>query len=216
MNSSFTTTQIIAKEGWRNVAIVFAIFLLACWMDFGSHVMFITLLICIIIYRNPERIPTEDDPLAILAPIDGKITAIERVENESLDNKKSLCVKIRSLPFDAGMIRAPALIKLINTKTTHGLSLLPNRKEAQKLNEQLEMSCLYKNSPFIIRIIAGVFTRKIHFAKNKGVLKAGDRIAFIADGVIELFLPFDSRINLSVGDYVKSGESVMGYFNYKD
>jgi phosphatidylserine decarboxylase len=94
--------------------------------------------------------------------------------------------------------------------------LPPNNKKAKKLNEQLEMSCFYKNSPFLIRVIAGVFTSKIHFSKNKGSLKAAERIAFIVDGVVELFLPFDSRIKLSVGDYVKGGESVMGYFAYKD
>ncbi|MDR1555300.1 MAG: phosphatidylserine decarboxylase, partial [Campylobacteraceae bacterium] len=110
MNERFTTTQIIAKEGWRNIAIVFAIFLLSCWMDFGSHIMFIILLIFITVYRNPERAVEEDDPLAILAPIDGKIIAIERVENDFLDTKKWLYVKIRSLPFDVSMIRSIASV----------------------------------------------------------------------------------------------------------
>jgi phosphatidylserine decarboxylase len=216
MDERFTTTQIIAKEGWRNIAIVFVVFLLLCWIDFGSHIMFIIFLLLITIYRNPERVAAEDDPLAILAPIDGKIIAIERVENDLLTDKKCLYVKIRSLPFDVSMIRSIAFANLTNTKVTHGLSLPPNKKNAKKLNEQLELSCSSKNSPFVIRIIAGVFTQKIYFAKSKGALKAGERIAFVVDGAVELFLPFDSRIKLSVGDYVKGGESVMGYFSYKD
>ncbi|MDR2635702.1 MAG: hypothetical protein LBC08_02605, partial [Campylobacteraceae bacterium] len=87
MNSSFSTTQIIAKEGWRNIAIVFAIFLLSCLADFGSHIMLVVLLVFIAIYRNPERIAEEDDPLAILAPIDGKIIAIETAENGFFEGK---------------------------------------------------------------------------------------------------------------------------------
>jgi phosphatidylserine decarboxylase len=209
----FTTTQIIAKEGWRNIAIVFAIFLLSCLINFGSYIMLVILLIVVTIYRNPERIAADDDPLAILAPIDGKITAIESVENYFL-NGKSLHVKIRSLPFDVGIIRSPVSANLIDTKITHGLSLPPDKKEAQKLNEQLEMKYSYKNSSFIIRIIAGVLARKIHFAKSNGTVKAGERIAFVTDGIVELFLPYDSRIKLSVGDYVKGGESIMGYFAY--
>jgi phosphatidylserine decarboxylase len=212
----FTTTQIIAKEGWCNIAIAFSIFLLSCWMDFGSHIMFVILLILITIYRNPERIAVEDDPLAILAPIDGKIVAIERIESSILNNEKCLHVKIRSLPFDVSIIRSPVLSNLINTKIIHGLFLPPHKKEAEKLNERLEMNCSYKDSLFAIRITAGVFARKIYFSKSKGNLKAAERIAFITDGMVELFLPFDSRIKFSVGDYVKGGESVMGYFSYKD
>ncbi|MDR0579511.1 MAG: phosphatidylserine decarboxylase [Campylobacteraceae bacterium] len=215
MYRQFTTTQIIAKEGWRNIAIVFAIFLLSCLIGFGSHIMLVILLIIIAIYRNPERIAADDDHLAILAPIDGKITAIESVEDYS-SNGKSLYVKIRSLPFDVSIIRSPVSANLIDTKVIHGLSLLPDKKEAQKLNERLEMKYSYKDSSFIIRVIAGVLARKIHFAKSKGAIKAGERIAFITDGIVELFLPYDSRIKLSVGDYVKGGESIMGYFAYKD
>ncbi|MDR1460042.1 MAG: phosphatidylserine decarboxylase [Campylobacteraceae bacterium] len=216
MCERFTTTQIIAKEGWRNIAIVFVIFLLSCWVDFGSHVMFIVLLLFITIYRNPERIAAEDDPLAILAPIDGKIIAIERIESNLLGDTKCLHVKIRSLPFDVSMIRSPASTNLTNVKAIHGLFLPPHKKEAEKLNERLEINCSYKNLSFVIRIVAGVFAKKINLAKNKGSLKAGERIAFVTDGIVELFLPFDSRIKLSIGDYVKGAESVIGYFAYKD
>ncbi|MDR1285555.1 MAG: phosphatidylserine decarboxylase [Campylobacteraceae bacterium] len=216
MREQFTTTQIIAKEGWRNIAIVFVIFLLSCWVDFGSHVMFIILLIFITVYRNPERIAEEDDPLAILAPIDGKIIAIERVESNLLDDTKCLYIKIRSLPFDVSMIRSPASANIVSVKAIHGLFLPPHKKEAEKLNERLEINCSFQKSSFIIRIVAGVFARKIYFAKNRGNIKAGERIAFITDGIVELFLPFDSRLKLSIGDYVKGAKSVIGYFAYKD
>ncbi|MDR0408286.1 MAG: phosphatidylserine decarboxylase [Campylobacteraceae bacterium] len=214
MSNSFTTTQIIAKEGWCNIGVVFALFLLSCWMDFGSHVMFVVLLLLIVVYRNPERIAAEDDPFAVLAPVDGKIIAIERVESNR--DTKSLYVKIRSLPFDVSMVRSIASANIINVKTIHGLSLPPHKKEAEKLNERLDINFSCKDSSFAIRILSGVFAGKIHLAKNRGNVKAGERIAFIADGAVELFLPFDSRIKLSVGDYVKGGESVIGYFSYKD
>ncbi|MDR2080433.1 MAG: phosphatidylserine decarboxylase [Campylobacteraceae bacterium] len=212
MNSSFTTTQIIAKEGWKVCGIAFMLFLLAVWANFAAFFMFVVLLFLLFVYRNPERIAAEDDPLAILAPIDGKITAIESVEK---DGGKFLYVRIRSLPFDVSMVRSIISANLINIKITHGLSLPPNKKEAQKLNEQLEMNCIFQNSQFSIRIIAGVLARKIYFAKSKGFLKSCERIAFVTDGIVELFLPFDSRIKLSMGDYVKGGESVIGYFAYK-
>ncbi|MDR2100429.1 MAG: phosphatidylserine decarboxylase [Campylobacteraceae bacterium] len=212
MNGSFTTTQIISKEGWCGIITAFVLFLLAVWMDFAVVFMFFVLFFLLFIYRNPERIAAEDDPLAIIAPIDGKITAVKSIETK---DGKFLYASIRSLPFDVSIIRSSVSAKLINTKITHGLFLPPHKKEAKSLNERLEINCTFYNLPFSMRIIAGVFARKIHFAKSKGFLKSGERIAFVTDGIVELFLPYDSRLKLSIGDYVKGGESVIGYFSYK-
>jgi phosphatidylserine decarboxylase len=215
MNDHFTSTQIIAKEGWLNIGVAFIIFLLACLFDFGSHFMLFVLLFLTFIYRNPERIAYEDDPLAILAPIDGKITAIDKDEN-LIENQSFLRIKIRSLFFDVSMARFPIDAFLSNAKTTHGLFLTPNTKTAERLNEQIELKCAHKNLPFYMRITAGSFSKKISLGKERGNIKSGARIAFMVDGTVELFLPLNSRIKLSIGDNVKGGESVIGYLAYKE
>jgi phosphatidylserine decarboxylase len=213
MNSSFTTTQIIAKEGWRVCGIAFALFLLAVWTHFAAFFMLLVLLFLLFIYRNPERIPTEDDPLAIIAPIDGKITEINRCADES--GKKSLYIKIRSLPFNVSMVRSPAAAILSSAKTTYGLFLPPYTKEALALNERIDIKCAKGDDNFAIKLRAGIFSRKLYLSKERGNIRVGTRIAFMVDGTVELFLPLEARIKLSIGDYVKGGESVMGYFAYK-
>ncbi|MDR0666344.1 MAG: phosphatidylserine decarboxylase [Campylobacteraceae bacterium] len=213
MNVSFTTTQIIAKEGWKICGIVFVLFLLAVLTHFAAFFMLVVLLFLLFIYRNPERIPAEDDPLAVIAPIDGKITEINRCMDEF--GKKSLYIKIRSLPFDVSMVRSPAAAVLSSAKTTYGLFLPPYTKEALALNECVDIKCVKNSDNFAMRLRAGVFSRKLYLSKDRGNIRAGTRIAFMVDGTVELFLPLEARIKLSIGDYVKGGESVMGYFAYK-
>ncbi|MDR2790740.1 MAG: phosphatidylserine decarboxylase [Campylobacteraceae bacterium] len=216
MNGSFTTTQIIAKEGWKVCGVAFALFLFAAWTHFAAWLMLFVLIFLLFIYRNPERIAAEDDPLAILAPIDGKITAIEQSADELSGGEKCLYIRIRSLPFDVSMVRFPATAVLTSAKTVHGLFLPPHAKEAFILNERIDMKCAKGNDNFAIRLRAGAFSRRLYLSKEKGNIRSGARVAFMVDGIVELFLPFDSRIKFSTGDYVKGGESVMGYFAYKD
>ncbi|MDR1976737.1 MAG: phosphatidylserine decarboxylase [Campylobacteraceae bacterium] len=215
MDSSFTTTQIIAKEGWRVCAAAFVIFLLAVWVHFAALLMLLVLVFLLFIYRNPERIAAENDELTLLAPIDGKIVAIDRNTSELVGGKNSLYIKIRSLPFDVSMVRFPATAALTSAKTIHGLFLPPSSKEAIVLNERIDMKCTKGDDIFAMRLRAGVFSRKLYLSKERGNIRAGERIAFMVDGIVELFLPADARIKLAIGDYVKGGESILGYFAHK-
>jgi len=176
--------------------------------------MFIVVLLLMFVYRNPERIAMEDDPLAIISPIDGKIVAIERITSE-LQKQDFLYVKIRSLPFDVGMVRFPIGSTLNSAKTIHGLFLPPYKKIASALNERIDFKCSHNNTPFFMRVQAGMFSKKIYLGYGRGELKAGSRIAFMVDGSVELLLPLDSRVKVSIGAHVKGGESVIGYFAYK-
>ena len=212
MFKSFTTTQIIAKEGWKNIFLIMILFIVSCFIDFGFVVIFFVLLLTLYIYRNPERIANEDDLRAIIAPLDGKIVKIDRVNNGFSDNEKSIHVVIRNLPYNTGMVRFPTNGELVDVKTIHGLFLPPFNKLSKKLNERVLMKCKKDTNSFYMKIRAGMFCRKVHLSSVRGNMKSGNRIAFIVDGSVELFLPINSRIKLSVGDYVKSGESILGYF----
>lgn len=213
---SFTKTEIIALEGWNNIVVVVLLLIVSAFIDFGFIFMILVLLVTLYIYRNPERIANEDDPLAILSPIDGKIVKIDRVINDMTNNEKGVHVVIQNLPFNVGMIRFPTAGELIDAKTIHGLFLPPYNKLSKKLNERVLLRCKSGDNSFAMKVRAGMFCRKVHLSSQRGNIKSGVRVAFVVDGSIELFLPLNSRIKLSVNDYVKSGESVLGYFENKD
>ncbi|MFV0480740.1 MAG: phosphatidylserine decarboxylase [Campylobacteraceae bacterium] len=216
MALSFTTTEPIAKEGWWNIGIVLILLLLSYLIDFGFWFMILVLILTVFLYRNPERISEEDDPLAIVAPNDGKIIKIDRVKDDITDGAQSLHVIIRSLPFNVGMIRFPINGTISSAKTIHGLFLPPYKPLSNTLNEKVDIRCQHKEIPFAMRVRAGMFPRKINLSQIRGNIKSGIRISFMIDGTVELFLPLNSRIKLSVGDYVKAGESIIGYFAYKE
>lgn len=213
MLKSFTTTQLIAKEGWVIIGVVFVLLLISYFIDFAFWILLFGFFLSLYIFRNPERIANEDDPLAIISPADGRITSIDR-KSSLKTNKAYLYVQIRSLPLDVGIVRFPINAVLKNITTVHGLFLPVFKKNADILNERATIQCLHEEKPFIMKLRCGVFNRKIDLTKTRGVLKAGTRVAFMNEGVVELFLPVDSRIKLSVGDYVKSGESVIGYLAF--
>ena len=60
--------------------------------------------------------------------------------------------------------------------------------------------------------IAGIVARRIvSYVKEGDVLKKGSRFGLIRFGSrLDLYLPMDTKIKVSVGDKVKGGESIMG------
>jgi phosphatidylserine decarboxylase len=213
-HSKFTTTEIIAREGWRTLGVVFVLFLLACAAGFGATLMLIVLLLLIWAYRNPERMAVEGDELALVSPVDGRIVSIER--ERDIEGKHYLYVKIRSLPLvDCGFVRFPASANLVSATRAHGLFLPPYTRVSEELNERVELRCEAGGEGFLMRVRAGMFARKIYLSEARGPIRSGSRVAFMLDGTLELFLPQNVRLNISNGDSVKAGESVLGYFAYK-
>ncbi|MCF6173301.1 MAG: hypothetical protein L3J44_05900 [Campylobacteraceae bacterium] len=103
MLRSHTTTELIAKEGWGIVGFYFLLFLVALVLNFLPWVFFFILLGSIFAFRNFERIPDEDDKMALLSPIDGKIKDISKVI--STDGSEYLKLEIRKNILDASLLR---------------------------------------------------------------------------------------------------------------
>jgi phosphatidylserine decarboxylase len=204
-------TFIIAKEGWVRIAIALIVWLIAIWIEFLPWVFFLIFLSLIWLYRNPERIADEDDPMAIVAPIDGKICAIKQVK--VAENKKPLlCIQIEGSFFGAGFLRAPRDFSLKALHVKNGLNLPFAAKEADVLNSCKKLLCETKDAKFTLEIQAGPMADKIYIYPSKKPYKMGERIGFALGSKISLYLPYSSRIRANIGDKVYGGESVVGYF----
>jgi len=212
MIRSHTTTEIIAKEGWKYVGLFSVLFLISWGTGVFEWVFLFVLLITIYIFRNPERIPAEDDKTALLAPNDGNISNISKIILQ--DGREFLKLEIRKSLLNVSLIRAPISSTISNTKRIHGLFLNIEDKLSKKLGEKVVIT-LKSNSKSIFLIMkAGFFSRSIDLFKSIGPLKFAQRFGLLLDGSIELLLPIDMRIKVSVGDEVRAGESVLGYSAY--
>lgn len=207
-----TTTQIIAKEGWKYLTFLFVLFVLALIFDFVAFIFFIIFIFTLFLFRNPERLPAEDDEFAILAPCDGRIESIAKVNYKSVDMIK---ITIKKSLFDVSLLRAPTLVNINTTKRRFGLFLPTSSKLSKALGERVKLECKSVFSDVIMVINAGLFSRKIELFKTVGPLKSSQRFGILVEGSIDLYLSINSRIKVAVGDSINSGESVLGYFSHK-
>ncbi len=209
-----TTTQLIAKEGWKYLAVAMILFVLSVCFDVLPWVFFVLLIFTAYLFRNPERLPAEDDDMAILTPADGTISTIEKAVFG--ENKEYIRVVIQKSLLDTCILRAPTKMSIKSTTRRHGLFLPSGSKLSKKIGERASLSCSSSYSELFIVINAGAFARKIELFKTVGPLKSAQRFGLLVEGNIELYLPLDSRVKVSIGDEVKAGESVLGYFAHKE
>ena len=209
-----TTTELVAKEGWKYLGAAALLFVLSLCFDILPWVFFVILIFTAYLFRNPERLPAEDDEMAILAPSDGTIIAIEKVAYN--DEKEYIKVRIQKSLLDTCILRAPTKMSIKSTKRRHGLFLPSNSELSEKIGEQASLACDSKYDEVFIIINAGAFARKIELFKTVGPLKSAQRFGLLVEGNIELYLPLDSRVKVAIGDEVKAGESVLGYFAHKE
>ena len=213
MISVNTTTQIFAKEGWNHIVLMLMVFIFSYAISFLPWLFFALFIFTLFLYRNPERIQEEDDELCFVAPVDGKVTYIAKVQLH--DGSEVLKVVIKKTLLDVGIIRAPMALTISDLKVRKGLSLPNSSPLSSVLGERSILTCKGKFADVKMIINTGRFSRKIEIFKTLGNLKVGERFAYLGDGDVILLLPLDARVKVSLNDEVKAGMSVLGYFAYK-
>jgi phosphatidylserine decarboxylase len=212
MMRDHTSTQIIAKEGWKYLFFLFILWIASFIVDCGEYVVFFALLFTGFLFRNPERLPSEDDELAILAPCDGKIEAIHK---EKLNGKDLIKITIKKSLLGVCLVRSPTTANIERTQRRYGLFLPMKSPLSDFLGERAVITCKSKYSDVVLSIYAGIMSRKIEMFKTIGPLKSAQRFGLLVEGSVVLYVNLDSRIKVAVGDDIRAGESVLGYFAHK-
>ena len=87
-------------------------------------------------------------------------------------------------------------------------------EKASEKNEQTEIGITTRSdSRVVVKQIAGIIARRIICRLTKGdSVQAGERFGMIRFGSrTELFVPADSRIEVSMGDKVRGAATIIGY-----
>ena len=198
---------LIAKQGYKYVFVLGLLLLLALVLGVCQILFFALFALCVFWFRNPERALGSDDAYAVLSPIDGKIKSIDKIY---YFDTQCVAITIRKGVFDAGALRAPCDMELLDVKQRHGLFLCNAMEASKNLNERALFVCKNSDNKFAIRIIAGSLSKGISF-ENFSRLKAGRRFGFLSSGEAILILPANTRISVSVGENVASA-GVLGFF----
>tara|TARA_Y100001970_G_scaffold123039_1_gene152507 strand:+ start:9329 stop:9985 length:657 start_codon:yes stop_codon:yes gene_type:complete len=162
-------------------------------------------------FRNPKR-KTKLDKNHIIAPADGKIVIIKEVLEEEYFKERKLQVSIFMSPLNVHVTRYPISGKVVFSKYHPGKYLVAWHPKSSILNERT--SIVVKNDSvgeILYRQIAGALARRIvNYAKKDLIVVQGEDAGFIKFGSrIDLFLPVKSNVNVSIGQKVKGGITVI-------
>jgi len=160
-------------------------------------------------FRDPERsIPVE--PAAIVSPADGKVV---NISNESDGSTR---VSIFLSVFNVHINRSPIGGKVASIHHLPGKFKVAFNEQASLENEQ--SIWLIDDGPRKVKFsqIAGILARRIVSWKRPGeTVEKGERVGLIRFGSrVDVFLPKDATIGVSLGDTVKGGSSIVGRFNH--
>lgn len=178
------------------------------WLVKAIQVVILGFLIIVLqFFRNPKRVaPIDDDVL--VAPVDGKVVVIEEVEEPEYFKGKRLQVSIFMSPINVHVTRYAMSGEVKYSKYHPGKYLVAWHPKASTENERTTV--VVNNTSFgdvLYRQIAGALAKRIvNYAKQGDKVVQGTDAGFIKFGSrVDLFLPLDTKLKVSLGDKVKGG-----------
>jgi len=186
------------------------------WLRKLIMVIFVIFFVLILqFFRNPKRTTIENSH-QIIAPADGKIVVIEEVVEREFFKDKRKQISIFMSPLNVHVTRYPISGKVILSKYHPGKYLVAWHPKSSEENERttivVENNAVGK---ILYRQIAGAVARRIvnYATENEKVIQGKDA-GFIKFGSrIDLFLPLDMKVNVSLNDKSIGGETVIAEYN---
>ncbi len=175
----------------------------------------VTTFALLLFFRDPERrIPSQRG--AVVAPADGKISSIHRLDHFEPLGGPAVCVRIFMSVFDVHINRCPCHGKISSITPRAGKyrnTLNPEAAEDNTSNTLLMVHPVKGYPVAVVRQIAGLLARTIHCDLEPGqVVQRGQRLGLIKLGsTTELYLPEDQGPVLQVaqGQKVAAGITIL-------
>lgn len=174
----------------------------------------------LLFFRDPVRTPPPASDRMVLAPADGKVVLIEHEAFEpSYMGSEAQKVSIFLSLFDVHVNRIPASGTVEYVAYIPGAWFAAWRPEASQRNERSEIGVRRPSGARVLfRQVAGCVARRIAYHVKKGdMVEAGQRFGIIKFGSrMDVFVPQDVMLDVSVGDRVRAGETILGHFPVSD
>lgn len=194
----------ISKYGFKPILIALVLAFVSYIADFEILENFFILLTLglIYIYRDTTRHIFENNQ-SVLSPIDGKVIAID-----TIDNKTQIYVKVNLCSNHN--LRAPfnGTFEIANLR--HGTNLDPLTPKAKLLNEKADLEFTADNNQktlLKLQLISGFCNPKIELNEGMEQVTQGKKIGFFIDGLAIISL--DEKPLVNIGDKLKAGQSIL-------
>jgi phosphatidylserine decarboxylase len=202
---------IIAREGWPFLAISTALAIIATvWCATWSIPLWIIALFVLQFFRDPAREIPQDSG-AVLSPADGRIVAVERV-NDPYVQREAIKVSVFMNVFNVHSNRSPVDGTVQRVWYFPGKFVNADLDKASTENERNAVWLKTADGSDITSVqVAGLIARRILcYVKEGDVLARGQRYGFIRFGSrVDVYLPLDASVKVSIGDKVSATKTIL-------
>ena len=201
----------VAREGWPFIAIPAAIAAgLALTGRRGLALPFAAASLASLgFFRDPER-ETPAIPGAVLSPADGKVIAVDELDDPFVGPSKRVAIFLS--PLDVHVNRAPIAGLVVGVTYSRGRFVPAYQPDAGRVNERCIVNLQGETARITVVQIAGVVARRIVCRVGPGdKLTAGERFGLIRFGSrTDSIMPRSARVSVQPGDRVVGGMTVLG------
>lgn len=189
------------------------------WLKHAVQILALIILILILqFFRNPKRIINKNFN-DILAPVDGKVVAIEEVEEKEYFKDKRIQVSIFMSPTNVHITRYPSSGVIKYSKYHPGKYLVAWHPKSSEENERTTVVIhTPKFGDILYRQIAGAMARRIiNYAEIGENVQQGEDSGFIKFGSrVDVLLPLDSAITVKLNQKVVGAQTCIATTPHRD
>ncbi len=163
-------------------------------------------------FRDPAR-QSLAGPEAVIAPADGKIVAVQEVACPELPQGRARMVSIFMNIFDVHVNRLPVSGKVLSVAHQAGDFDPADQPQVSRGNERQEVVLLSDRGYTMMMVqVAGLVARRIECGLTPNqIVPRGQRFGMIRFGSrVDVYLPLEAQVMVSLGQRVKAGETVIG------
>lgn len=203
---------IIAREGWPFIAgsIILALLITIFGGGLWAIPFWIIAIFVLQFFRDPPRnIPKGSNN--ILSPADGRIVAVEKVEDPYL-KRDAIKVSVFMNVFNVHSNRSPIEGEVRDKWYFPGKFINADLPKASLENERNALWIKTDNGVDVTCVqVAGLIAKRILCHVNPGEhLTRGQRFGFIRFGSrVDVYLPLTTKINVSIGDKVFATSTIL-------
>ena len=206
---------LIAREGWPFIAaatiITVLVNIFAGWL--WALPLWLISLFVLQFFRDPSRaIPQQAN--AVLAPADGRIVAVENVQDPYL-KREAIKVSVFMDVFNVHSNRSPVDGEVRGQWYFPGKFINADLPKASLENERNALWLRTAGGADVTCVqVAGLIAKRILcYVKPGDHLVRGQRFGFIRFGSrVDTYLPLDTKIKVSIGDKVYATLTVLAEF----
>ncbi len=166
----------------------------------------------VILFFRSSSVDVVTNDKAVLSPADGKVTAIEDVEESEYLKDKRIRISVLLSPVNARVNRNPVAGTVTYFKYHPGKLFAAQNANPLTDNEYTTIAIeKSKGVTILLRQVAGAFVKSMAWYVNQGdKVEQGQQFGFSKFASrVDIFLPAGSQIKVSTGEAVEAGKTVL-------